>query len=65
MLAEAIRFFQYQGLTELLLTCDEDNVASRRVIEANGGMLERVAAGEARYWIRRQHRRESRTFESA
>jgi predicted acetyltransferase len=54
MLAEAIRFCQYQGLTELLLTCDEDNIASRRVIEANGGLLERVAAGEARYWIRRQ-----------
>jgi predicted acetyltransferase len=57
MLAEAIRFCLYQGMTEFLLTCDEDNLASRRVIEANGGMLERVVAGEARYWIRRQHAR--------
>jgi predicted acetyltransferase len=55
MLAEAIRFCQYQGMTEFLLTCDEHNIASRRVIEANGGVLERVAAGEARYRIRRQH----------
>jgi predicted acetyltransferase len=51
MLAAAIRFCRRQDITPLLLTCDERNTASRRVIEANGGVLERIAAGEARYWI--------------
>lgn len=51
MLAEAITFCRARGLTTLLLTCDESNTRSRRVIEANGGLLERVVRGEARYWI--------------
>jgi predicted acetyltransferase len=51
MLAEAVTFCRTLGLAALLLTCDESNVASRRVIEANGGVLERVVGGEARYWI--------------
>jgi predicted acetyltransferase len=53
MLGEAIRFCHERGITALLLTCDEDNLASRRVIEANGAALERVAGGQARYWIGR------------
>jgi predicted acetyltransferase len=52
MLAAAISFCAERGVTDLLITCDEDNVGSRRVIEANGGALERVARGEARYWIK-------------
>jgi predicted acetyltransferase len=52
MLAEAIKFSRLRGITALLLTCDEGNTASRRVIEANGGALERVAGGQARYWVR-------------
>ncbi len=28
------------GLERVLVTCDEDNVASRRIIEANGGLFE-------------------------
>lgn len=28
------------GLARVLVTCDEDNVASRRIIEANGGLFE-------------------------
>ena len=44
------------GLTRVLITCDSDNVASARVIEANGGVLadERVVEGGAvkkRYWV--------------
>jgi len=39
------------GLTDVLITCDEDNAGPRRVIEANGGVLERVAGGRARYWV--------------
>src|SRR6266498_2486182 len=46
-----------RGLRRVLLTCDETNIGSRRVIEANGGQLENavVVAGQAvqklRYWI--------------
>lgn len=38
-------------LTEVLLTCDDTNTASRRVIEANGGKLADIAKGTRRYWI--------------
>ncbi|PYE48990.1 GNAT family N-acetyltransferase [Deinococcus yavapaiensis] len=46
------------GLSEVLLTCDEDNLGSRGVIEHNGGVLEGVVKLEwyakpiCRYWIR-------------
>jgi predicted acetyltransferase len=39
------------------VTADEDNVASRRVIESNGGELENIVMGKvypnpiARYWV--------------
>ena len=45
------------GLARVLLTCLQDNVASARIIEANGGELENVIAYPAgrgplrRYWI--------------
>lgn len=52
MLGAAIRFCRKRGITALFITCDEGNTASRRVIEANGGALERVGGGQARYWIR-------------
>jgi predicted acetyltransferase len=46
------------GLARVLVTCDDDNVASRKVIEANGGVLSGVAppaaAGEKpklQFWI--------------
>ena len=35
----------------MLVTCAESNTASRRVIEANGGMLENILDAECRYWI--------------
>lgn len=47
LLAEARRI----GLREALLTCNEDNTASRRVIEKNGGRLAGIAAGNCKYWI--------------
>jgi predicted acetyltransferase len=40
------------GITQILITCDQSNVASRRVIEANSGVLENVLEGECRYWIK-------------
>jgi predicted acetyltransferase len=45
------------GLIRILVTCDETNATSRRVIEANGGVLEDVvvlqgrSARTMRYWI--------------
>jgi predicted acetyltransferase len=45
------------GLTRVLLTCDDTNLGSRKVIEANGGQLEDVVQVNAeapfvrRYWI--------------
>jgi predicted acetyltransferase len=33
------------------VTCDEDNVASRVVIERNDGVLEDERQGKLRYWI--------------
>ncbi len=45
------------GLRRVLVTCDATNEASRRIIEANGGVLEDVVelvdrpVGTMRYWI--------------
>lgn len=39
------------GVDRALLTCDAANLPSRRVIEANGGILESEEEGELRYWI--------------
>ncbi len=51
MLAQAKVPCQDLGLTELLITCAENNIGSRRVIEANGGVLEGIVDGVARYWL--------------
>lgn len=40
------------GLDRILITCDVDNVASAKVIEANGGVLEDVRGTKRRYWAR-------------
>ncbi|HEV2374043.1 MAG TPA: GNAT family N-acetyltransferase [Streptosporangiaceae bacterium] len=52
MLAGACTICRTWGMTDLLLTCGEDNTGSRRVIEANGGVLAAVTDGTCRYWIR-------------
>lgn len=52
MLAAAVAYCRDPlGLARVLVTCDQGNTASRRVIEANGGVLENVLDGECRYWI--------------
>jgi predicted acetyltransferase len=46
-----------RGLARVLLTCDETNLASQKVIERNGGKLENIVDVEGktvrkmRYWI--------------
>jgi predicted acetyltransferase len=39
------------GLERVLITCDPDNVASRKVIEACGDVLEDERSGKLRYWV--------------
>jgi predicted acetyltransferase len=58
MLRQSVAFANLTlGLDRVLLTCDDDNVASIRVIEKNGGILENVVTGPTltrprrRYWI--------------
>ena len=39
------------GIERALVTCDDDNIASRGTIERNGGQLENIVEGKRRYWI--------------
>lgn len=39
------------GLERVLVTCDDDNVGSRRTIERCGGVYEDSRNGKRRYWI--------------
>lgn len=49
------------GLDRVLLTADEDNVASWRVIEAAGGVYEDSRKGMRRYWVPTAARTAART----
>jgi len=40
-----------RGIDPALVTCDTDNIGSRKVIEANGGVLEDERGGKLRYWV--------------
>ncbi len=55
ILRELIEKAKEKDIRELLLTCDEDNMASRRVIEINGGKLDKIKDGECYYWIKELH----------
>lgn len=54
-LREVLEVARQRGLERVLLTCDESNLGSRRVIEGAGGVLEDVRDTELgrtrRYWI--------------
>ena len=52
LLQEILKKAKEKRIEEVLLTCDESNMASRKVIEANHGELENIDHGECRYWIR-------------
>lgn len=56
MLRAALPVAHALGIDPALLTCDVDNVASRRVIERNGGVLEDERAGKLRFWVRTTRR---------
>jgi predicted acetyltransferase len=51
MLAAVLVEAHEKGIDPALLTCDAGNVASRRVIEANGGVLEDQRGEKLRYWV--------------
>jgi predicted acetyltransferase len=55
MLRQALPIARSLGLQRVLLTCDDDNRASARTIEANGGRLQDRIPSDAglkrRYWI--------------
>ena len=48
-----------RGIDDILITCDDDNIGSAKIIEANGGVLQdRLDNGRGvltrRYWVRAQ-----------
>ncbi|NRF25675.1 GNAT family N-acetyltransferase [Vibrio coralliilyticus] len=57
MLKLALAEARKLGISKALVTADDDNWPSRKVIEANGGQLENIIMGKvfpnllARYWI--------------
>jgi predicted acetyltransferase len=57
MLADALVYCAHLGLDRVLVTCEQTNIASRKVIEANGGQPDGTADGDLRYWITTPARR--------
>jgi predicted acetyltransferase len=51
MLRAVLPHVSAMGIDPVLVTCDADNLASRRVIEANGGVLEDERSGKLRFWV--------------
>jgi len=52
ILRQSVVVARAAGVDRVLVTCDEDNAASRRVIEACGGRLETLSGSRRRrYWI--------------
>ena len=52
MLAAALPLAAALGIDPALMDCDADNVASLRVIEKNGGRLEREEDGSLYFVVR-------------
>ena len=51
MLRQALPMAAALGLDPVLITCDVANIGSRKVIEANGGVLENERHGKLRFWV--------------
>jgi predicted acetyltransferase len=52
MLRDVLPHAAELGIDLALVTCDVDNVASRKVIESAGGSLDDQRNGKLRYWVR-------------
>ena len=51
MLAATLPEARKLGIDRVLITCQPENVASRKVIEANGGVFEDQRGDRLRFWI--------------
>jgi len=51
MLAAAIPVAAALGIDCLLITCDTNNIGSRKVIESNGGLLQDQRDDKFRFWV--------------
>lgn len=51
MLAATVPVAAALGIECLLITCDVDNIGSRKVIEANGGLFAGRRADKLRFWV--------------
>jgi predicted acetyltransferase len=51
MLAAALPKAAALGIASVLITCEADNLGSRKIIEANGGRFEDERQGKLRYWV--------------
>jgi predicted acetyltransferase len=51
MLRAALPIARSLGFDRVLITCDPDNVGSRKVMENNGGIFEGERNGKLRYWV--------------
>lgn len=51
ILKELLKKAWEKGIAEVLVTCREDNILSRKVIERNGGSLEDISDGECKYRV--------------
>jgi predicted acetyltransferase len=51
MLAATLPRARALGIGPALVTCDAENVASRRIIESAGGRLQDELDGELRFWV--------------
>lgn len=50
-LAELLKEAADLGIDKVMLTCEPNNVPSRKVIEANRGILSGIEDGKCNYWI--------------
>ncbi len=51
MLRAALPIAHTLGIDQVLVTCDDTNVGSRKVIEANDGRFEDQRGGKLRFWV--------------
>jgi predicted acetyltransferase len=51
MLRAVLPHASAMGIDPVLVTCDVDNIPSRKVIEASGGVLEDERHGKLRFWV--------------
>lgn len=52
ILRELLRTASEMNIDRVLLTCDEVNMPSRKIIEANNGILTELSEGVCKYWVK-------------